>query len=288
MRPNATWLDRMVAFVAPRSTAGLIAKSLVFCVAGLAFYVTQQALTQGPPPSGWAQAISDVVIVGAPFIFMLMALIGRMARMQDDLHLLATTDMLTGLPNRRDFFERGSRLARPGTMVLMLDIDHFKRLNDRHGHEAGDRCLVALAGRLARLEEEGHLVGRLGGEEFAIALTGTDSDGARRLGETLATPLAVPLESQGAPTSAAGPEDPFVEITVSVGVCCVGEADDLDAVLRRADSALYLAKARGRARVCVWSSPDGPEPADEGLGGSPSVRFRQSPRPPDDGQGKVA
>jgi diguanylate cyclase (GGDEF)-like protein/PAS domain S-box-containing protein len=163
---------------------------------------------------------------------------------------LARTDTLTGLPNRRDFFDearrelqRRQRAAGP-TAVLMLDVDHFKRINDTHGHAAGDAVLAALAGRLAATLRAVDRLARIGGEEFAVLLPDTTPDRAAEVAERLRVAVAaVPVST---------PEVGDVPVTVSVGVAaCEADDTDVEAALHLADDALYQAKAQGRNRVAM-------------------------------------
>ena len=163
------------------------------------------------------------------------------------LHDLAWRDFLTGLFNRRHFFERGPRLiaetrrAGQPACVAILDIDHFKRINDGHGHEGGDDALRGLADYLNRaLEGRAHLLARLGGEEFALILPGVAEAQAAAFAETLRAGLArrrMPIR------------DEAVGLTVSIGVAEVTADEPLDQALNRADRALYAAKQGGRNRI---------------------------------------
>jgi two-component system cell cycle response regulator len=177
----------------------------------------------------------------------------RMKRLQDELRsrnaeldLVSRTDALTGLPNRRQLAERlaemGSASSRHGRPlgVLMLDIDHFKRVNDRAGHEAGDYVLREFAARLQRLPRLEDVVGRWGGEEFLALLPDTDLAGARLLGGRVLTAIASePFEL---------PDGTTLAVTVSIG-CAVEIARDAEKLVARADAALYEAKAAGRNRL---------------------------------------
>ncbi|HUG24655.1 GGDEF domain-containing protein, partial [Piscinibacter sp.] len=160
---------------------------------------------------------------------------------------LASRDPLTGLYNRRGFldqalpvFSTSARGARP-LAVVMIDIDHFKRINDVHGHHAGDRTLVAVADRLRSTCRRGDIVARWGGEEFVMLLPETDGDQAHALAERLREVFAgtvVALEEGGS-----------AHFTASFGVAVRSEATTLDDVLRASDAALYAAKDAGRDRV---------------------------------------
>ncbi|MDX3807808.1 MAG: diguanylate cyclase [Bosea sp. (in: a-proteobacteria)] len=168
----------------------------------------------------------------------------QMKRLQE----LAARDYLTNLFNRRHFFEHGPTLvetARQGgfpVSIALLDIDHFKQLNDRHGHDGGDQVLDVVASNLSRLaERETNLLARVGGEEFAILFAGADLAEARRLSESIRQEIArAPLQLAGE----------TLTLTVSIGVTEIGKTEKLDASLNRADRALYCAKQEGRNRVC--------------------------------------
>jgi diguanylate cyclase (GGDEF)-like protein/PAS domain S-box-containing protein len=172
-----------------------------------------------------------------------------LAKLNFELERLATTDALTGVPNRRSLIERGeaelARLKRydGATALLALDIDHFKRVNDTHGHAAGDRVLVEFAARVRACLRETDIFGRIGGEEFAIVAPNTDVAGARLLGERLLEFVRQqPVEYEGTP----------IRITTSVGISMLGKNDpDLAAAQGRADQALYSAKRNGRNRLEV-------------------------------------
>jgi len=170
-------------------------------------------------------------------------------RMQEELTRLATTDSLTGASNRRVFMEGGReeiyRARRYGRAmsVLMLDLDHFKRVNDHYGHAAGDAVLVSLANVCRQQFRTSDLFARLGGEEFAVIMPETPSRVAADVAQRLLARMAV-----NEVVTERGP----VRVTVSVGVATLCAADEgIDDVLKRADEALYRAKDAGRNRVVV-------------------------------------
>jgi diguanylate cyclase (GGDEF)-like protein len=170
-------------------------------------------------------------------------------RMDDELRVLATTDFLTGLPNRREFMGRladeEGRLQREisdRAAVLLLDIDHFKRINDEHGHAAGDTVLRQLAELMRDGQRKIDMLGRIGGEEFAILLPGTELDAAAVFAERLRVRVAE--------TPMLLADGTALRVTVSIGLAVMdGGHPDGDAALIRADQALYCAKRGGRNRV---------------------------------------
>ena len=170
----------------------------------------------------------------------------------------ASTDALTGLHNRREFeagmvreMERARRLRVPLTLAL-VDIDLFKRVNDRYGHDIGDRVLREVAATLKAGVRRSDLVARIGGEEFALVLLGTEPPGASVLLERLRQAVAALRVPAGADT---------IACTISAGITDQVEDDtDWAALYKRADQALYAAKQGGRDRI-VEATPPEPEPA---------------------------
>jgi diguanylate cyclase (GGDEF)-like protein/PAS domain S-box-containing protein len=173
-------------------------------------------------------------------------------RRLDELEYLADRDTLTGIPNRRAFLrainseieaarEEGVATGlEKGPCVVFMDVDHFKKVNDEFGHPTGDAVLCGIADCLAENVRRIDILGRIGGEEFAVCMPAVSLQNAIALADRLrsavaATPLATP----------AGP----VNITVSIGVACFAPGDSVDALTARADAAMYVAKRAGRNRV---------------------------------------
>lgn len=187
-------------------------------------------------------------------------LLGQLRRLNGDLservdhHLsveraltrLASEDALTGLLNRRAFFaavgdvvDREGRAGTTGAAIL-VDADRFKAINDRHGHDVGDRVLQGIAATLARAVRNGDLVARLGGEEFAVYLPGAGLADARVVAERIRSAVAACTWPVGSGS---------VGITVSVGVAERSEGEPLNDVVRRADGAMYRSKRAGGDRL---------------------------------------
>lgn len=190
-------------------------------------------------------------------------------RFENELLRLATTDSLTGLSNRRHFLEtagreltRLRRYGRPAT-VLMLDVDHFKRINDTHGHAEGDEALKTVAAVCRRELRDSDLTGRLGGEEFGVLLTETALPEALEVAERLRAALArirIPVTE----ISRAGAAEAHLTVSIGVSPCVVQDAS-IEQSLGRADRALYRAKERGRDRVETEAASGAPAvPLEEG------------------------
>lgn len=155
-------------------------------------------------------------------------------------------DELTGLWNRR-FLQRrlaaelhAARRHGHGLSVAMVDVDHFKAVNDAHGHQVGDETLVVVAQRLTQAVRAEDVVGRWGGEEFLAILPRIDADGAHAVAERIRRDVA---------QAPAGPQQ--IAVTVSVGCATLDDETSADLLLRRADEALYAAKRAGRNAVVV-------------------------------------
>ncbi len=167
---------------------------------------------------------------------------------------MSTIDGLTRLTNRRSFIERGqSELSRAQRMgespvaCVMVDLDHFKKINDTWGHHAGDQVLVAASAIMMTSARPYDEVGRYGGEEFAILLPGATLESAVIVAERIREKIAsTPVEVDGH----------TIAMTASFGVSCfpAGDIDNLNDLLKAADRALYVAKGSGRNRVCVDTS----------------------------------
>ncbi len=160
---------------------------------------------------------------------------------------LAATDPLTGVANRRHFLahftEELARRERSGESLalLVMDIDHFKQVNDRHGHAAGDVTLVAFAGRTRELLRPADLMGRIGGEEFCVLLPGV----GREQAALVASRIREAMDNHPVSTSGA-----VLSVTVSIGVAEFGtDGESIESLMRTADERLYRAKAEGRNRV---------------------------------------
>lgn len=191
--------------------------------------------------------LSAVAFEGKKVLQALIRDISGRKVMEEELRRLASTDPLTGANNRRSFLNRGnyelarSRRYKRDFAFLMIDVDHFKKVNDTYGHLSGDMILKELVAQCTRNLRSTDLFGRLGGEEFAIILPETSMDCAVEVGERLRRAIA-------GLTIASDKET--IRFTISIGVSMFEQDDDtLEKIIGRADSALYKAKQTGRNRV---------------------------------------
>lgn len=216
----------------------------------------------------WAVWVRVIFLTGVlPLSGVLFVLAMALGRSRHELETLARTDALTGLANRREFMTQLAREAhrhvrngQPLSLVL-FDVDHFKRVNDKWGHPVGDQVLARLGGLLRQhTREQVDTAARYGGEEFVLLLPGTDLQGAQRVAEKICAHLrAERFEAQGQCFS----------VTQSVGVAEVVQGD-ADGALRVADRNLYQAKEAGRDRMVASVA----FPEDAGLGTQRERRLR--------------
>jgi diguanylate cyclase (GGDEF)-like protein len=185
------------------------------------------------------------ILLGTALVVLLAAMAVLQIRRSRHLRRLAMTDELTGMPNRRSILERLERevaALRDGRAlaVIAFDVDHFKRINDVHGHQGGDRVLRAMAEIVGRSLPANARLGRMGGEEFLIVLPACGADAAFDLAERLRARVAEARFEGFADDE---------RVTISLGTSAGAPGDDVEVLLRRADAALYRAKGEGRDRA---------------------------------------
>jgi diguanylate cyclase (GGDEF)-like protein len=243
--------------------------------------VLNVAVDGAPPPVAYFLAAGIPAVFAPMVVFPLGLLLARLDRVSRELASLAHTDTLTGLPNRRAFFEEAETIlsaadgARP-VAALMIDVDRFKAINDDFGHAGGDVLLTAIGGAIAgAVASSGaarSVVARLGGEEFAVVVSGLVPTAVARLADHICT--------AGRRTRVTFGE---VEIasTVSVGVATLTDAGTatIDPLLKLADDAMYLAKHGGRDR---WAFAGRHAPPMEGRDLRP-IALRRTERIPASG-----
>jgi diguanylate cyclase (GGDEF)-like protein len=198
-------------------------------------------------PSAFGSAVRPTLEVLARHIAVSLANARMMKRLED----LATTDGLTGLLNKRAFIDAARQKLRSAVRfqkplsVLVCDLDHFKSVNDTHGHDVGDRVIRGFADVLKNGKRDIDIVGRFGGEEFVVVCEQTDLVGAQQLAERIRMDLASTTFVTATGT---------LRVTCSVGIAAFPRAgQDWDELFRATDEALYASKRGGRDRVTVWS-----------------------------------
>ncbi|QKV19018.1 GGDEF domain-containing protein [Oricola thermophila] len=206
----------------------------------------EQLDSAGRVDSFWFQSLLVVALFG--WISLAILFLVRIATdAMRDVAEQSVTDMLSGVRNRRGFFNEaaailhGNPMHRP-TTVALFDIDHFKRINDTCGHGTGDNVIRGLARILKQTVADRGIVGRLGGEEFAVILPGVDVPTTHVIADEVRNAFAKGRH-EGVPSS--------IATTVSVGVAACQHQEKIDEVLERVDSALYEAKRSGRDRVVI-------------------------------------
>lgn len=237
-------------WLAPRNIAGFLirftALILVVAVSGGVFDV----LVDGGLQRRLPYYLGHALFVGGPLILFFLTVTLFQIRLQRELWQLSRKDGLTGLNNRRTFLDLATlaRSKKKKGVLLMLDADRFKEINDTHGHQVGDACLKSIAYTLRRNIRQSDVIGRIGGEEFAIYLHDTSKKQARAIGERLTMPIPFRADAVD-----------HLTVTLSVGAAVSQAEYSLDDIFAQADRALYEAKLTGRARLVFWD--EGVEPA---------------------------
>jgi diguanylate cyclase (GGDEF)-like protein len=217
---------------------------------GISVSIPATAMLQQIKENYYYIILTAICIVGLIYLiirYVARVFIGDLNRAEQQLREMASHDFLTSLLNRREAYrqisEEMGRVARTGRPVafIIFDIDHFKRLNDTYGHNAGDMVLKQLAVKLMSALRDYDIACRYGGEEFLVVAPETDLEQALKLAERLRMTIA-------ATDFSTGTED--ISVTVSIGVSMLQQSDSIETAISRADVALYQAKENGRNRVC--------------------------------------
>ncbi len=248
LHPSAPDLVASSSTATPDATVGRLSVLALASLVAPASMVLQYALT------GNAQ----VIVAGGACMVLFMLVLTRLAGLVAAQRRAAITDGLTGLRSRR-YLEQAlcteaARVQRSGDplSMLLLDIDHFKKVNDTYGHQGGDRVLVEVAQRLRSLARPGDLVARYGGEEFAILLRDTDPARGHEIAERIRHGIAAAPIAVG--------DNRLHRVTISLGVAGMAatSSGNIDDIVLAADRALYAAKDAGRNRVAAADDPTQP------------------------------
>jgi diguanylate cyclase (GGDEF)-like protein len=207
--------------------------------------------------SGRIASIASPLIITPVFSWWLFGLLLKISRLESEMRTLATYDSLTGFYNRNSFFmisENMLNLMNREKLLLTvfyIDIDHFKKVNDTYGHDVGDFVLQNIAEYITKNVRQSDIVGRMGGEEFVVALPKTDL----RDGEIVAENLRKGI----ADLKLINKDEISIKVTISIGISCNSYIENIsiDDLLKKADSALYHAKNRGRNKIYVSEAVKG-------------------------------
>lgn len=250
------WTINIIALVAvarPRNVFFLwLAVAMFAEFLGMSLWLSASARQTFEWYAGQAAHLVSAVILLAALQWEVHQLYPALARANEALYRASVEDGLTGVFNRAYFNNQlpaelaRARRQRLPVSLIMVDIDYFKRLNDRHGHPFGDRCLIKVARRLSeQIHRPGDFIARFGGEEFAMVLVGAAAKGVHDVAELTRRRIEI--------LRIVSPASQTVSLTVSMGVATLEPDRRMDAagLLAAADRALYSAKAMGRNRVCV-------------------------------------
>jgi diguanylate cyclase (GGDEF)-like protein len=232
-KPRDVWVFTVVitVFAVTVSELGMLGNYLIKGPAGFHMH------------NAFLMAFVLPIIIAFPVTYYVARMSLKLSQTQAELHLLANTDPLTRLPNRRSFFQSAEPIVNNSDDVatlLVIDADHFKMLNDSYGHAVGDRALVAIADVLRDNFRQSDLICRVGGEEFAVLIPGMSINQAEALATRVVSKVAAsPLCEPNA----------IIEYSVSCGIADTTTATDIQALFKAADDAMYLAKQQGRNRV---------------------------------------
>jgi diguanylate cyclase (GGDEF)-like protein len=246
-------VNRIFRFFAPQGViAGAAMVAVLICViagADLLFIYIVDGQISRPVRFYVLQAI----FVGGPFVVLFVWVTSYQLRLQRRLSLLSRKDGLTGLNNRRTFVELAEKRIAGGEagVLILLDADHFKKVNDTWGHAAGDRCLKEIAHRLKFNLRPGDVAGRIGGEEFAVLLSGATLHQARVIASRIGQPIPFTADDCNQHKS----------VTLSMGAVEIMADVSLGVLLNHADEALYQAKEAGRAQLKFWVPPSSDDAA---------------------------
>ena len=227
---------RQLAIYVAAITATCVLVALSFDVANQLVFFDGWAATL----RSWTVTVLVALFISAP----ISSVIGRahldLFRAKRAAEILSRTDPLTGLPNRRAIFEATERMKGSAMILVILDIDRFKRVNDTHGHLVGDQVIVLFAEMLRQAVGAFGEVGRIGGEEFMLVASPDKIEPIMQALDEFRERVAVTVNVV---------EGQRVNMTFSAGVAVSESPEDVDAVYREADQALYMAKSLGRNRI---------------------------------------
>lgn len=238
-RPFAS---RILAWIAPRSLLDGVVKGTALGGLLVLSNFVFSIIYFGTLPFSGRYYIWNALFVGTPWAVLFYLLVLAQTQVTQNLRRQGRYDEMTGLLNRGAFIREVEAVHYRSGVIALIDMDHFRKVNDRLGHAMGDHCLKLFAARLAAAAREGDVIGRFGGEEFAVFLPRASPGEARAIVANLTQPLAL--------------DDPktcdVVPVTMSAGAAETRFAVSVTEALIRADRSRYCAKDQGRNRIVFW------------------------------------
>lgn len=234
-------MRKIIGSFAPKSRVDFAWKSVLFCILICIWHLIFTRFIRTDDQSRLVEIFSEAIGVGGPFVLLFMLGSWHQVTAIQALTRRAYFDPLSQIFNRQTFISRFTKAVSKSQrgLLILMDVDHFKRINDQHGHAAGDECIVAIGHRLSWHLRDIDLAGRIGGEEFAIFLDGVSKQHGRAIAERLGQPVSF----------FATADQVHVTVTLSAGAVWISEGRSVEQLLIEADDALYVAKAGGRAQL---------------------------------------
>lgn len=249
-------MDKLVEFIAPRTKLDFVFKlALIILLIGVLNHLRGFLLTPDTATTFFEDLINGA-FVGLPFASFSLYSFLHMLKLQRNYSKLALTDVLTKMPNRRAFMEELNKITESDVqessenVLLLIDIDKFKHVNDQYGHDVGDECLQKAAEHLESIVRRSDFIGRVGGEEFAILMPGCSLKTAQRIAEIITDGFEFQI----------GASAQSIKVTYSAGATDITPTDTQKTVLKKADDAMYRAKNSGRATVKLHVNDDSNAP----------------------------
>ena len=241
---QAASMKFLVPYLVPRGSVQFALHYLLWMIFIISLYLLQKFFFDGGLEYGYVQPLRTVFVIASPCLIIGLTLVAKLEAQKEEISRLSRTDVLTGLLNRgaMDAVLANELPNLPGCLLL-IDIDHFKSVNDDFGHAAGDECLRAVARFLRRVLPEDAELARWGGEEFVALVRRQQVSEVAPFANRLAKGVSLPITGRNRP----------IRITFSIGVANLSEVGPVDALLKLADTRLYLAKSWGRAQ---WVGPE--------------------------------
>lgn len=236
-------VERFVKLTAPTGRFDFLVKlAIALLICGLMNHVRHIFVDGLSGQKTYWENLSDATFTALPMCTFALLLIGHLNALQKRLYLQATRDALTDLPNRRWFMDKTPERISPTQAIMIIDVDRFKDINDTFGHDIGDLCLRQMALHLHTSLEQGDVLARIGGEEFAAFLGQADDAKLQRIATRMSEGMAFDT-GQGS----------IQRVTASVGIARTDRPIVRHDALRLADKAVYQAKSAGRAcyRICL-------------------------------------